>query len=557
MVAKVFIELHPFAKIVLLDSANTVGGVWSKERLYPGLKSNNMLGTYEYPDFPMDAETFGVKPGQFIPGEVLHRYLSMFAQKYNITEKIRFNTKVETAEKQGIEGWLLQLSTNGTSNSLLTEKLVLATGNTSNPFVPYIEGSDSFNAPLFHVKDLQRQIPTMHSAKEVVVLGGTKSAWDSAYAFAVAEGNATVHMVIRESGHGPIWMAPPYVTPLKKWLEKLVHTRFLTWFSPCIWGAYDDYAAVRNFFHGNAVGRKIVDTFWGILGGDVLTLNGYDKHPETAKLKPWSNPMFIGSGLSILNYDQDFFQLVRDGKIKVHIADIKNLSDHTVHLSSGETINADALVCSTGWKHHPPIKFLPNEDAAYGLPHYTDATSELTQQADKEILSTFPRLKNQPVQNPKMTAPLTEKSDEMAPTKMNAPYNLYKFMVPPALIDDRSLGFAGVPMHISTSTVATVQAIWLSAYFDGQMPIPSHDAVDYESALHSRFGKWRYPAGHGAQYPDFVFDAVPYIDMLLKQLGLQNHRKTGTMNDIFQPYGPEDYKGLVDEFREEHGIKVA
>lgn len=25
-----------------------------------------------------------------------------------------------------------------------------------------------------------------------------------------------------ESGHGPAWTAPPYVTPLKKWLEKLV-----------------------------------------------------------------------------------------------------------------------------------------------------------------------------------------------------------------------------------------------------------------------------------------------------------------------------------------------
>jgi len=25
-----------------------------------------------------------------------------------------------------------------------------------------------------------------------------------------------------ESGHGACWMSPPYVTPLKKWLEKLV-----------------------------------------------------------------------------------------------------------------------------------------------------------------------------------------------------------------------------------------------------------------------------------------------------------------------------------------------
>lgn len=210
MVAKVYLDLHPFANVTLLDSASSVGGVWSKERLYPGLKSNNMLGTYEYPDFPMDEKTFGVKAGQFIPGDVIHRYLSMFADKYDITGRIRFNTKVETAEKQGAEGWMLQVSSGGTSTPLLAEKLILATGNTSNPFMPHIDGSDSFNAPLFHVKDLKAQTPLVQSAKDVVVLGGTKSAWDTAYAFAAAEGNAQVHMVIRESGHGYVKLRTGY-----------------------------------------------------------------------------------------------------------------------------------------------------------------------------------------------------------------------------------------------------------------------------------------------------------------------------------------------------------
>lgn len=202
MVAKVYLEIHPFANVTLIDSSSTIGGVWSTDRLYPGLKSNNMLGTYEYPDFPMDEKTFGVKPGQFIPGHVIHDYLTAFADKFLITDKTRFETKVEAAEKQEGEGWLLYLSGKAGESTLLTEKLVLATGNTSDPFIPLIEGSESFGAPLFHVKDLQKQIGTIRESKEVVILGGTKSAWDTAYAFAVAEGNAQVHMVIRETGHG-------------------------------------------------------------------------------------------------------------------------------------------------------------------------------------------------------------------------------------------------------------------------------------------------------------------------------------------------------------------
>jgi hypothetical protein len=85
-------------------------------------------------------------------------------------------------------------------------------------------------------------------------------------------------------------MAPPYVTPLKKWLEKLVHTRFLTWLSPCVWGDTDGYGPIRRFFHSTVIGRFIVDSFWSILGGDVLRLNQYDAHPDTAKLKPWIDP---------------------------------------------------------------------------------------------------------------------------------------------------------------------------------------------------------------------------------------------------------------------------
>ena len=94
---------------------------------------------------------------------------------------------------------------------------------------------------------------------------------------------------------------------------ELAHTRLLTWFSPCIWGFADGFSAVRRFLHGTVLGRKIVDSFWGILVDDLITLNSYDKHPETKNLKPWSNPFFLGSSLSILNYETNFFDLVRNG----------------------------------------------------------------------------------------------------------------------------------------------------------------------------------------------------------------------------------------------------
>lgn len=37
-----------------MHSANTLGGVLAEHRLYIELRTNNMLDTYEYPDYPMD-----------------------------------------------------------------------------------------------------------------------------------------------------------------------------------------------------------------------------------------------------------------------------------------------------------------------------------------------------------------------------------------------------------------------------------------------------------------------------------------------------------------------
>jgi hypothetical protein len=65
-----------------------------------------------------------------------------------------------------------------------------------------------------------------------------------------------------------------------------------------------------------------VGAFWNILGEDAIALNGMDKHPETKKLRPWRGAFEVGNALSIHNYPNSFFVLVKEGKIKVIIDDI-------------------------------------------------------------------------------------------------------------------------------------------------------------------------------------------------------------------------------------------
>jgi hypothetical protein len=146
-------------------------------------------------------------------------------------------------------------------------------------------------------------------------------------------------------------------------------------------------------------------------------------------------------------------------------------------------------------------------------------------------------------------------------------------MVPCSLARERSLAFMGITMTINTTLVAQAQALWITAFFGGELVLrptercpPAVRAVDedadaeklvdqredldlvWETALHSQFGKWRYPGGFGKRNPDFVFDAIPYVDLLLKDLGARSVRKSGALGRVLSPYGMEDYRGLVEEW---------
>ena len=497
-----------------------------------------MAGSYEYPDFHM-GEIYGVRPDDHIPAATLHRYLTDYARHFGVFECVMFNTTVETIER-GFGGWIVNTSSETGTATLSTRRLIIATGLTSTPNMPSYPGQESFNAPLFHAKDF-RQCSSLGSPKDVVVVGGAKSAFDVAYAYAQA--GVHVDLVIRPEGNGPVWLCPAFVTPFKRKMEELLHTRYLTWMSPTPWGDEDGFPLVRRLLHGTRIGRMIVQAFWHMLSSDIVKANGYDDcdYPGLAPLKPWTSAFWTGSGVSIHNYDSSFFNFVKDGTIRVHTANITLLSPKKVHLSTGRVLNADALICATGWRKTPGFKF-SNWDIK---PRRLMAEmTDLLDAANAEILTRFPMLSSQPLLRAQV-----QKSD---------PLLLYRFMIPPSLWEDRSLAFAGMVSSVSTSTCASLQGLWISAYFDDKLdrtPFDDADAVR-EAVINSQWGKWRYPCGYGGEVADLAFDSLPYFDLLMRDLGLENHRKGSFVAEIVKPYKPWDYRQVVTEWIRAHSIKT-
>lgn len=492
----------------------------------------------------MSESIYGVKEGQHIPGATLNRYLTDFAKHFGIYERSKLNTKAEEILPNSTGGWQIKTTTpSGETETIETKRLVLATGLTSEPNIPQYKGQEDFTPPFFHAKDFHAREDLVGQAKSVIVVGGGKSSYDVSYAFATM-GNATVDMIIRPTGQGPVWLAPPYVTPLKRKMEELLHTRALTWFAPCAWGDEDGFGISRSFLHKTPIGRFLVENYWNTMTADLEEANGYHEDAEVFKLKPWNPAFWTGSGIGINNFPTDFFGLVKEGKIRVHIADIESLEGKMVNLSNGEKLETDAVICATGWKKDSKLKVQVPYEGGLGLVHTASERQALIKKADKEILDQLPGLKRQPV----LRYTRTQKD----------PQRLYRFIVPPGSVHQRNLAFAGMVSTVSTALFANTQALWISAFFDGKLKRIAQTDKDItdEVMRHTQFVKWRYPCGYGDTIPDFAFESMPYVDMLLNDVGINIHRKRNQIAELFEPYKPWDYKDLKTEYEGISGSKA-
>ncbi|RFU34093.1 hypothetical protein B7463_g2241, partial [Scytalidium lignicola] len=557
-IAKTYLQVNSDAKLLVVDQAQSIGGSWAKERLYPGLKTNNIFGSYEFGDFPMVPERYGAKAPGHIPGPVVHAYLCDLATHYGIDSHIRFKTKVKSATLRDDSKWSIELQsideTQRPITTVVASKLVIATGLTSEPNIPIFQGQEDFGAHIVHSKQLKSRAEDLASCKSVVVLGGNKSAWDACYS--AARAGSHVHMVIRPSGGGPSYLWPRCFSwgPFNLSLAMLSAIRLFMPFDPTPYGKSGPLAWARYFLHQNTFGQKICQYFWNKLDSHIKKLNRYDSHPELRKLEPWTTPFWMGNSLSIHNYETNWFDLAREGKIGVHISDIDHLSKGKVHLSNKEALDADALVCCTGWKTDPPVQFNLQQDRKkvdLGT-HLSDSDSdflaaELEINDDINYLSTLP----------KRTANAPPMKDGHLKSQSSS-YRLYRLIVPyhRIFMEKKNLAFIGLHSSVHAVTLAQAQALWIAAYFQDKVEHLTTSNIDFKQAkqeaiLYSVYGQLRRPkeaGGAAGKYPDLVFDSLPYVDILLGDLGLKVNRKSSWWKELFEAYRPVDYRGIVEEW---------
>jgi dimethylaniline monooxygenase (N-oxide forming) len=285
--ARTYLRLEPDTNLLIIDNDSTVGGVWSKDRLYPNLVAQVKRGLFNYTDTPMPKD--GKTDNDMVTGSMIHNYLQKYAEDHDLLSRIRFNTFVERVERCP-HGWRLHFK--DSEEQIETKKLMVATGVTSIPRMPELDRNDE-SVPIIHSRDLGSCWQALDSDKiqEVVVLGAAKSAYDAVYLLLKMRKKVT--WVIRPHGAGPLAILPSEILGLFNSIA-VASTRMMTYLSPSI---LNSQGYLSYFFHRNWLGRGLTNAFWNSLNYISATHAGYTAKDHVARLKPEIN----GKRLAKLN----------------------------------------------------------------------------------------------------------------------------------------------------------------------------------------------------------------------------------------------------------------
>ena len=256
----------------------------------------------------------------------------------------------------------------------------------------------------------------------------------------------------------------------------LLFSRWPTYFAP----PWIRPARAGAFLHG--AGKPLVAGFWKffeLLLAAQFRLRSRRLLPD----RPIRQDLFTNLYIT----PPSFFRHVGEGRIRERRSEIESFDREGLLLGNGERVDADVVICATGWRHD--YGFLPAELRA----RIHDA-------------------------------------DGM---------HLYRHMVHPDL---PGFGFVGGVQGINSATCYAVQSAWLAGVFSGEIKLPSADAQVAEIEALRRWNQaFVTPRPNRTQILNL--HQIPYLDDLIADMGLDPARKPFLLNQ-FTPYRCVDYRDL-------------
>ena len=552
--ANTYLSLHPTANIKVLDSDSNVGGVWSRSRHYPSFWSQTGARLSGFPDkqfkVPEDAETYH----DLYDAKYITHYLEDYVRDQEhdglpLIERFIFMCWVRNVFKDENGIWQTRSEIEDRGDvAFQSKKLIVSTGAHSVPYTPELRGSEDFNGPILHQKDLGASnllTPEEQNVEEhsrITILGGSKSASDIAYAAAADMSHPRkVSWIIRTGGEGPLLLNKANGFGKYRSVSELGSIRALATLSSA--NPYQSESWWSWFLHKTPVGERFLGWIWSQTEKESNALADFDNRdgalPGFDGLRPSVSIRWRSGPVGILQRS-DYWDVIAK-RATVYRGEVARLEKGKVILTDGTEVNSDVLICGTGWKQEHPY-FSPKDAVRLGLPigfHETELLheervrwSKLEEEADRKVLQRWPYLANRPAfgGSPPRTTP----------------YRLYNLTIP---VEDQSIAFLGLMQVPNSYHTALTQTLYAIAALDGILDLPSSEEMEKEIAFMNCWCARRYPV-HGWLGTPLDYEMVSFTDHLLEQLGLSSHRnKRSWWSDLTDPCLASDYAGLVDEYR--------
>lgn len=280
------------------DPDPETGEVYSS--IYQGVLVNSCRDSSAFSDYPFDPAQYPI----YFTHRSFLKYINDFADFWDLRRHIRLNAKVLKCEQLEDGRWRVQRQEKGQEPvEDVFDALFACNGRNTFSHTPQFPGKDSFEGEWLHSHVYRTPKPYM--GKRVTIIGLGSSAVDIACELAP---HAEVHMITRRGG----WIIPRFV------FGKAVE-------------AYDSRLAATVLPEGltQSVQLLLMDMAQG-------------KHP--AELKPDHGIM---AGAPTIR--GEFLERINVGQVKIHRAGISTITPTGVILSTGETIDSDVIICSTGY----------------------------------------------------------------------------------------------------------------------------------------------------------------------------------------------------------------
>ncbi|KAG7096524.1 hypothetical protein E1B28_003953 [Marasmius oreades] len=513
--------------VQVITRDRTTGGVWSEERLYPGLTINNVHGEYHFPPLPME-----LPADKWLTGEDLKRYMQDFTNTF-LRGRVRYQTEVLKLYREN-DLWVVKVEnlTDGSHESLTFDKIVLCTGGCSKPQIPDIllpskARQLGFEGLIFHSSkfgdELEGLLKSSEDSGHIVIVGGGKSAQDNAAYLANAGRKVTV-----------VYDSTDAFLAAKKPLPDFIRrSRFLS----VIAGHINLRTSLERFLHTTWLGGKITRFIW-----KQITESSFDAMsiPKESPLR-LSRTLFwtIRVGDAGLPRPTSFFSLVNEKKINViapaRVTGYGASDGKTVVLkvNNGTELRANAVILATGFTSSWSTLFDERTAEDIGINrHPPDPPDPNNQSAGEEWPWTS--LANPP--------PTHSQADQWTSS-------IYRGIVPAKNIVKRDFAINGAVFNTHNGYVYAVTSHWISSYFlVDKMFLPDPEAARRETEREARFIKKRYPdillwvnESYSAGLKCWTWPQ--YTDELLEDMGLRSDRSGGSW--LTWPFKVVDLKELA------------